>query len=101
MTSRASRGPLGVIDRRCDIGAIHVHEFMSLDGVFEEPTWTFAYGFPEEREGGGALRLGDRLRPQIRGADGVCVRNDVSTAILVAANRKREAEGKDQADDSQ
>ena len=27
------------------MGAIHVHEFMSLDGVVEEPTWTFEYGF--------------------------------------------------------
>ena len=24
---------------------IHVHEFMSLDGVIDEPTWTFQYGF--------------------------------------------------------
>jgi dihydrofolate reductase len=27
------------------MGAIHVHEFMSLDGVIDEPTWTFEYGF--------------------------------------------------------
>ena len=27
------------------MGAIHVHEFMSLDGVIETPTWTAAYGF--------------------------------------------------------
>jgi dihydrofolate reductase len=27
------------------MGAIHVHEFMSLDGVIDEPTWTFDYGF--------------------------------------------------------
>jgi dihydrofolate reductase len=27
------------------VGAIHVHEFMSLDGTFDEPTWTFDYGF--------------------------------------------------------
>src|ERR687888_637473 len=24
---------------------IHVHEFMSLDGVIDTPTWTFEYGF--------------------------------------------------------
>jgi dihydrofolate reductase len=24
---------------------IHVHEFMSLDGVIDAPTWTFDYGF--------------------------------------------------------
>ena len=27
------------------MGAIHVHEFMSLDGVIDTPTWTFHYGF--------------------------------------------------------
>jgi dihydrofolate reductase len=28
--------------------AIHVHEFMSLDGVIDAPTWTFDYGFDPE-----------------------------------------------------
>jgi dihydrofolate reductase len=27
------------------VGAIHVNEFMSLDGVIDAPTWTFEYGF--------------------------------------------------------
>ncbi len=27
------------------MGEIHVHEFLSLDGVFDSPTWTFEYGF--------------------------------------------------------
>jgi dihydrofolate reductase len=27
------------------VGAIHVHEFMSLDGVVDAPTWTFEYEF--------------------------------------------------------
>ena len=27
------------------MGEIHVHEFMSLDGVVDAPTWTFEYGF--------------------------------------------------------
>jgi dihydrofolate reductase len=27
------------------VGAIKVHLFMSLDGVIDEPTWTFDYGF--------------------------------------------------------
>jgi dihydrofolate reductase len=31
--------------RRSEMGAIHVHEFMSLDGVIDAPTWTFDYGF--------------------------------------------------------
>jgi dihydrofolate reductase len=27
------------------VGAVHVHEFMTLDGVVDAPTWTFDYGF--------------------------------------------------------
>ena len=29
------------------MGTIGVHEFVSLDGVFENPAWTAPYGFPE------------------------------------------------------
>jgi dihydrofolate reductase len=27
------------------VGALHVHEFMTLDGVIDAPAWTFDYGF--------------------------------------------------------
>jgi dihydrofolate reductase len=27
------------------MGAVHVHEFVSLDGVIDTPTWTAGYGF--------------------------------------------------------
>jgi dihydrofolate reductase len=27
------------------VGAIKVHEFIALDGVFEDPSWTFEFGF--------------------------------------------------------
>jgi dihydrofolate reductase len=38
------------------MGSIHVHEFMSLDGVIDTPTWTFEYGFdPQMGETIGAL----------------------------------------------
>jgi dihydrofolate reductase len=38
------------------LGAILVHEFMSLDGVIDEPTWTFDYGFdPKMGEALGAV----------------------------------------------
>jgi dihydrofolate reductase len=30
------------------VGALHVHEFISLDGVVDAPTWTFEYGFLPE-----------------------------------------------------
>jgi dihydrofolate reductase len=35
---------------------VHVHEFMSLDGVIDAPTWTFDYGFdPKMGEAIGAV----------------------------------------------
>lgn len=38
------------------MGAVHVHEFMSLDGVIDAPTWTFDYGFdPKMGEALGAV----------------------------------------------
>ena len=38
------------------MGAIHVHEFMSLDGVIDAPTWTSEYGFhPKMGEAIGAV----------------------------------------------
>ena len=38
------------------MGEIHVHEFMTLDGVVEAPAWTFEYGFdPKMGETLGAL----------------------------------------------
>jgi dihydrofolate reductase len=35
------------------MGAIHVHEFMTLDGVIDAPVWTFDYGFDD--------KMGERL----------------------------------------
>ena len=35
------------------MGALHVHEFMSLDGVIDAPTWTAEYGFDP--------KMGERL----------------------------------------
>ena len=38
------------------MGEIHVHEFMSLDGVIDQPTWTVDYGFdPKMGESIGAV----------------------------------------------
>jgi dihydrofolate reductase len=46
----------GNVDRRWEVGAINVHEFMSLDGVIDAPTWTFDYGFhPQMGEAIGAV----------------------------------------------
>src|SRR5918997_1466203 len=47
--------------RRWEVGAIHVHEFMSLDGVIDAPTWTFDYGFdPKMGETIGAVTARSR-----------------------------------------
>ena len=48
------------------MGEVHVHEFMSLDGVIDAPTWTFDYGFDPKMgeaigaftEGSGGILLG-------------------------------------------
>ena len=43
------------------MGEVHVHEFMSLDGVIDAPTWTFDYGFdPKMGQTIGALTEGCR-----------------------------------------
>ena len=43
------------------MGEIHVHEFMSLDGVIDAPTWTFDYGFdPRLAEAIGAVTARSR-----------------------------------------
>jgi dihydrofolate reductase len=43
------------------VGAIHVHEFMSLDGVIDAPTWTFDYGF-DPRMGEAISAVTERCR---------------------------------------
>jgi dihydrofolate reductase len=43
------------------VGEIHVHEFMSLDGVIDTPTWTAGYGFdPRMGEAIGTVTLRSR-----------------------------------------
>jgi dihydrofolate reductase len=43
------------------VGEVHVHEFMSLDGVIDAPTWTFDYGFdPKMGEAIGAVTARSR-----------------------------------------
>jgi dihydrofolate reductase len=44
-----------------DVGEIHVHEFMGLDGVIDAPTWTADYGFaPQMAAAIGAATDGSR-----------------------------------------
>jgi|tagenome__1003787_1003787.scaffolds.fasta_scaffold18897020_1 dihydrofolate reductase len=45
------------------MGAIRVHEFMSLDGVIDAPTWTFEYGFDP--------KLGQAIAAAMEGCQGI------------------------------
>ncbi len=45
------------------MGALHVHEFMTLDGVVDEPVWTFEYGFLPE--------MGEALAAVTERSDGI------------------------------
>jgi dihydrofolate reductase len=45
------------------VGTIRVHEFMSLDGVIDAPTWTFEYGFDP--------KMGDAIASAMDGCDAI------------------------------
>ena len=45
------------------MGAIRVHEFMSLDGVIDAPSWTFEFGFDP--------RMGEAIAKAMGGCDGI------------------------------
>jgi dihydrofolate reductase len=45
------------------MGSIKVHEFISLDGVIDAPTWTFEYGFDP--------RMGERLAATTGSCDAI------------------------------
>src|SRR5437867_1910946 len=43
--SQVREHQLATHDKEKVMGKIAVHEFMSIDGVYENPSWTFDYGF--------------------------------------------------------
>ena len=45
------------------MGNIRVHEFMSLDGVIDEPRWTFEYGFDP--------KMGEAIADAMGGCQGI------------------------------
>jgi dihydrofolate reductase len=45
------------------MGALHVHEFISLDGVIDAPTWTFEFGFDP--------RMGDAIGAAMKDCTGI------------------------------
>ena len=46
------------------MGTIRVHEFMSLDGVIDAPTWTFDFGFDQA--------LGQDIGNLMSSCDAIC-----------------------------
>jgi dihydrofolate reductase len=46
-----------------DVGSIRVHEFMTLDGVIDTPTWTVEYGFDP--------RMGEAIAGAMAGCQGI------------------------------
>ena len=45
------------------MGALHVHEFMSLDGVIDTPTWTSEHGFDP--------RMGEAITAMMKDCTGI------------------------------
>jgi dihydrofolate reductase len=45
------------------MGKIHAHEFISLDGVYENPSWTFDYGFDP--------KMGETLTAIMQGSNAI------------------------------
>ena len=67
------------------MGAIRVHEFMSLDGVIDAPTWTFDYGFDPKM---GEAIARDGVTRFERSVDYVCaVRAAGLACAVVSASR--------------
>jgi dihydrofolate reductase len=51
------------LDLGAGMGAIKVHEFMSLDGVIDAPTWTADYGFDP--------KMGEAIAGFVAGSNGI------------------------------
>ncbi len=65
------------------MATIAVHEFISLDGVFESPTWTFEYGFDP--------KMGETLGA-ITGASNTILLGHTTYEMFAPAWRDRTAE---------
>src|SRR5437868_337962 len=64
MTSRRTHGlTRQTSTKEFSVGAIHVHEFMSLDGVIDAPTWTFDYGYDP--------KMGEAIAASMDGCTGI------------------------------
>jgi dihydrofolate reductase len=66
-----------------NVGSIRVHEFISLDGVIDAPTWTFPFGFDP--------RMGEALGRVTGDADGILL-GRTTYEMFAPAWSKRTAE---------
>src|SRR5438270_453437 len=69
---------------RRKVGAIRVHEFMSLDGVIDAPTWTFDYGYDP--------KMGEAIAASMDGCTGILLGRttyEMFEPAWVAADRRR------------
>ena len=53
------------------MGDVHVHEFMSLDGVVDTPTWAATHGFDP--------KMGEAIGVFTARCDGITARSSVAT----------------------
>jgi len=66
------------------MGEIHVHEFMSLDGVIDDPTWTFEFGFE--------AKMGDAISAFMANAKGILLGRTTWEAFAPAWSTRTEEE---------
>ena len=64
------------------MGSIHVHEFMTLDGVIDAPTWTFEYGFDP--------KMGEVLGAVCGGCTGILLGRETYEAFEPAWSNRTE-----------
>lgn len=66
------------------MGTIAVHEFISLDGVIEDPTWTFDYGFDP--------RMGDAIAAVMGGCKAILLGRRTYEMFFPAWSTRTEAD---------
>ena len=66
------------------MGSIRVHEFITLDGVINEPTWTFEYGFDP--------KMGAALAGAMAGCQGILLGRTTYEMFEPAWSARTEAE---------
>jgi dihydrofolate reductase len=66
------------------MGSIHVHEFISLDGVIDAPVWTFDYGFDP--------KMGERIGAACEKSTGILLGRNTYQMFEPAWSTRTEAD---------